>query len=122
LRTASRPAPPPTASHASFGDRISIEPGFGLAGIEIRLARGETQPRPLIDVVHEVAQTRPLSLIATIAFEREIDRAYTRGTKAQLWEFPTSAHTKGLHDHRITYARRVVSLFNQALVGSHGGK
>ena len=110
------------ASHLPFGDRISVEPSFAVAGIEIRLARGETQPRPLIDVVHEVAQTRPLLLIATIAFEREIDRAYTSGTKAQLWELPTSAHTKGLHDHPITYAQRVLSLFNQALVSSHGGK
>ena len=32
------------ASHLSFGDRISIEPSFAVAGIEIRLARGETQP------------------------------------------------------------------------------
>ena len=66
--------------------------------------------------VHEVAGTRPLLLIATIAFEREIDRVYTRGTKAQLWELPTSAHTKGLQDHPITYAQRVLSLFNQALL------
>ena len=110
------------ASHLPFGDRISIEPSFALAGIEIRLARGETQPRPLIDVVHEVARTRPLLLIATIAFEREIDRVYTRGTKAQLWELPTSAHTKGLQDHPITYAQRVLSVFNQALLRSHRGK
>ena len=106
----------------SFGDRISIEPSFAVAGIEIRLARGETQPRPLIDVVHEVARTRPLLLIATIAFEREIDHVYTRGTKAQLWELPTSAHTKGLQDHPITYAQRVLSVFNQALLSSHRGK
>ena len=104
------------ASHASFGDRISIEPGFAVAGIEIRLARGETQPRPLIDVVHEVARTRPLLLIATIAFEREIDHVYTRGTEAQLWELPASAHTKGLRDHPVTYARRVLSVFNPALL------
>ena len=110
------------ASQLPFGDRISIEPSFALAGIEIRLARGEAQPRPLMDVVHEVARTRPLLLIATIAFEREIDRVYTSGTKAQLWELPTSAHTKGLQDHRITYARRVLSLFNRALVRSDRGK
>ncbi len=110
------------ASHLSFGDRISIEPSFAVAGIEIRLARGEAQPRPLIDVVHEVARTRPLLLIATIAFEREIDRVYTRGTKAQLWELPTSAHTKGLQDHPIRYAQRVLSVFNQALLRSHRGK
>ena len=78
--------------------------------------------RPLIDVVHEVAQSRPLLLIATIAFEREIDRVYTRGTKAQLWELPTSAHTKGLQDHPITYAQRVLSVFNQALLTSAAGK
>ena len=109
------------ASHLPFGDRISIEPSFALAGIEIRLARGEAQPRPLIVVVHEVAGTRPLLLIATIAFERKIDRIYTRGSKAQLWELPTSAHTKGLQDHPITYAHRVLSLFNKALLTSATG-
>jgi uncharacterized protein len=109
------------ASHLSFGDRISVEPSFAVAGIAIRLARGETQPRPLIDVVHEVARTRPLLLIATIAFEREIDHVYARGTKAQLWELPTSAHTKGLQDHPITYARRVLSVFNKSLVRTDRG-
>ena len=73
-------------------------------------------------MVHEVALTRPLLLIATITFEREIDRVYTRGTKAQLWELPTSAHTKGLKDHPITYAHRVLSLFNEALLTSATGK
>ena len=110
------------ASHASFGDRISFEPGFAVAGLEIRLARNESQPRPLIDVVHSVARTRPLLLIATIAFERKIDRVYTRGTKAQLWELPASAHTKGLQDHPMTYARRVLSLFNNTLLTSVTGK
>ena len=110
------------ASHLSFGDRISVEPSFAVTGIEIRLARGEAQPRPLIDVVHEVARTRPLLLIATIALEREIDPVYTRGTTAHIWELPTSAHTKGLQDHPIAYTRRVLSLFNQALVGSDRGK
>ena len=110
------------ARHLPFADRISIEPSFALAGIEIRVARGETQPKPLIDLVHEVARTRPLLLIATIAFEREIDHVYTRGTKAQLWELPASAHTKGLRDHPVTYARRVLSVFNQALLRSQSGK
>ena len=95
------------ASHASFGDRISIEPGFAVAGLEIRLARNESQPQALIDVVHAVARTRPLLLIATIAFEREIDRVYTSGTKAQLWELPTSAHTKGLQGGRSCAYRRL---------------
>ncbi len=75
----------------------------------------------MIVVVHEVAGTRPLLLIATVAFEREIDRIYTRGSKAQLWELPTSAHTKGLQDHPIMYAHRVLSLFNKALLTSATG-
>jgi hypothetical protein len=68
-------------------------------------------------LVHEVARTRPLLLTATVAFEREIDRVYTRGTKAQVWERPTSAHTNGLQDHPITYAQRVPTSDGQ-LVGS----
>jgi uncharacterized protein len=104
------------ASHLPFGDRISVEPSFAVVGVEIRLARGEAQPRPLIDVVHEVARTRPLLLIATIAFEREIDRVYTRGTKAQLWQLTRSAHTRGLEDHPRSYAEHVLGLFNRALV------
>ena len=104
------------ASQLPFGDRISVEPSFAVAGIEIRLVRGERQPRPLIDVVQEVARTRPLLLIATIAFEREIDRVYTSGTKAQLWGLPASAHTKGLTDHPISYAHRVLSVFDKALM------
>jgi len=98
-----------------FGDRISVEPVFAVAGLEIRLARGEAPPRPLIDVVHEVARTRPLLLIATIPFERQIDRIYTRGTRAQLWEFPASAHTRALQDHPHAYSRRVLALFDRAL-------
>jgi hypothetical protein len=105
-----------------LGDRISTEPSFALAGIEIRLARGETQPRPLIDVVHEVARTRPLLLVATIAFERELDHVYTRGTKAQVWELPATAHTKGLSDHPVSYPRHVLSVFNRALLRSPKGK
>jgi len=104
------------ASRLRFGDRISIEPSFAVAGIAIRLARGETQPRPLIDVVHAVARTRPLLLIATIAFERQIDRVFTRGTRAQLWQLPASAHTKGLRDQPVAYAGRVLSVFDQALL------
>jgi hypothetical protein len=42
-------------------------------------------------------------------------------TKAQLWELPTSAHTKGLRDHPVTNAHRVRSLFDRALLTSATG-
>src|SRR3954469_5254896 len=103
------------AAHLPFGDRISIEPPFAVAGIEIGAATGQTPPPPLFDLVHAVARTRPLLLIGTVAFEREFDRAYTRGTSARLWQLPDSAHTRGLHDHPRAYAARVVGLFDHAL-------
>ena len=104
------------ASHLPFGDRISLEPPFAVAGAEIELASGQAQPPPLMELVHEVARTRPLLLIGTVGFEREFDRAYTRGTKAQLWQLPRSAHTRGLEDHPRSYARRVLALYNGALI------
>jgi pimeloyl-ACP methyl ester carboxylesterase len=102
------------ASHLGFGNRISLEPGFAIMGAEIRLARGERQPKPLLTLVREVAHTRPLLVIGTVSFEREFDRAYTRGTNAQLWELPKSEHTKGLEDHPSQYRKRVLSLFRLA--------
>ena len=48
------------AGHLSFGNRISIQPAFAVTGAEIRLARGEKQPKPLLTLVREVARTRPL--------------------------------------------------------------
>jgi hypothetical protein len=41
--------------------------------------------------------------------------------KAQLWELPTSAHTKRLRDHPVTYVHRVRSLFDRALLTSATG-
>ncbi len=108
-----------TASDASqlpLGDRISIELPFAVAGAEIELATGQAQPRPLMELVHAVARTRPLLLIGTVGYEREFDRAYTRGTQAQLWELPESAHTQGLEDHPGTYSERVLSTFTRALL------
>ena len=104
------------ASHLPFGDRISIEIPFAVMGAEIRLATGQRQPKPLMQLVHDVARTHPLLLIGTVGFEREFDRAYTRGTKAQLWQLPNSAHTQGIDDHPHAYAERVLTLFNRALV------
>jgi hypothetical protein len=104
------------ASHLPFGDRISLEPAFAVVGLEIQLARGEAPPRPLLELVHEVARDRPLLLIGTVGFEREFDRAYTRGTRAQLWQLPHSAHTHGLEDHPHAYAKRVLTLFDRALL------
>jgi len=105
---------PGDASHLSFGNRISVQPAFTVLAAEIRLFRGEHQPAPLLDVVHRVAATRPLLLIGTVGFERELDRAYVRGTRALLWQLPTTGHTQGLAMHPRAYLTRVLSLFGRA--------
>ncbi len=102
------------ASHLTLGNRISIEPSFAVVGAEIKLARGEKEPKPLLTLGREVAHTRPLLVIGTVSFEREFDRAYTRGTSAQLWELPRSEHTKGLEDHPSQYRKRVLAIFRLA--------
>ena len=103
------------ASRLRFGDRIAVEPAFAVLGGEIRLVRGERPPPPLFDLVHELAHTRPLLVIATISFERDADRAYTRGTSAEFWELPKSGHTQGLRDHPRAYARHVLAVFRKGL-------
>lgn len=103
------------ASHLGFGNRISLEPAFAVAGAEIRLVRGEAKPRPLFDLVREAAHTQPLLLIGTVAYEREFERAYTRGTRAQLWELPQTGHTQGLREHPAAYRARVLALFRRGL-------
>ncbi len=106
---------PGDASHLSFGNRISIQPAFAVLSAEIRAVRGERQPAPLLDLVHRLAATRPLLLIGTESFERELDRGYVRGTAAGLWELPGTAHTQGLATHPRAYAARVLAVFDSAL-------
>jgi pimeloyl-ACP methyl ester carboxylesterase len=106
---------PADAANLSFGDRISIQPAFTVLSATIRAVRGEHEPAPMIGLVHRVAATRPLLLIGTESFERELDRAYVRGTAADLWELPGVAHTQGLATHPRAYAARVLAIFDRAL-------
>jgi hypothetical protein len=106
---------PGDAGNLGFGNRISIQPAFVVLSAAIRAVRGEHQPPPLFDLVHRVAASRPLLLIGTEGFERELDRAYVRGTRAQLWELPDTAHTQGLATHPAAYAERVLTVFDGAL-------
>jgi hypothetical protein len=109
------------AGHLPAGDRISVQPAFVVAGAEIQLATGQHRPPPLKRLVHELARTRPLLLIGTVAFERAFDRAYTTGTGARLWELPDSAHTGGLADRPGEYRARVLSVFDGALLRRTAG-
>jgi pimeloyl-ACP methyl ester carboxylesterase len=106
---------PGDAGNLGFGNRIAIQPAFAVLSAAIRAVRGERQPAPMLELVHRVAASRPLLLIGTEGFERELDRAYVRGTAAQLWELPDTAHTQGLASHPAAYAARVLTVFDGAL-------
>jgi hypothetical protein len=106
---------PADAGNLGFANRISIQPAFVVLSAAIRAVRGEREPVPMLELVHRVAASRPLLLIGTVGFERELDRAYARGTRAQLWELPDTGHTKGLATHPAAYADRVLTVFDDAL-------
>jgi len=102
------------ANALGITDRLSLQPAVGLIGAEIRAVTGERRPPALAGLVRRVASGRPLLMIATIPIERTVQRRYARGTGAQVWELPGSAHTRGLHDHPDEYARRVRDLLDSA--------
>ena len=106
---------PGDAGNLGLGNRLSIQPAFVVLSAAIRAVRGERQPAPMLELVHRVAASRQLLLIGTEGFERELDRAYVRGTAAELWELPDTAHTQGLATHPAAYADRVLTVFDSAL-------
>lgn len=109
---------PADAAVLPTGDRVSLVPPFTVIAVEIELVRGEHPPPPLAGLVRRLAARRPLLVVGTVGFEREFDRAYVRGTRAQLWEVPASAHTHALQDHPAAYADRVSATLPHALGGN----
>ncbi len=107
-----------TATDASVlgtESRLSLQPVFAVMGWELRLTRGEDPPPPLRGAVRSVAATRPLLLVGTDDFEREFQRAYARGTRAEVWEMPCTRHTQGLRDEPARYRERVLAVLRRGL-------
>jgi uncharacterized protein len=74
----------------------------------------ESPPPSLRGLVPRIAP-RPLLLIATSAYERDLNRIYVRGSGGSVYEIPDAGHTRGLEQHPAEYTRRVVSTFDRAL-------
>src|SRR4051812_10759375 len=63
---------------------------------------------------------RPVLLISSgRSYEQQMNRAYAKrgGRGTVLWEMPDAAHTGGLATHPVEYERRVVGVFDRALLG-----
>jgi predicted alpha/beta hydrolase len=98
------------AKHLPGLQSLVLKPALAFGALGVRLASGEPLPAPLIGLVHRVAATRPLLLVAGPSFEVEWNRAYAKGTSAELWELPDTPHTRALAERPGEYGRRVASL------------
>lgn len=81
-------------------------------------------PPRLLSVVARIGE-RPVLLIADPDDGAELERVnrdYRRaiGPTATLWELPGTGHTRGLTARPVEYERRVVTFFDQALLGPAG--
>jgi uncharacterized protein len=81
---------------------------------------GASPGKPLKDLVSRVAPT-PLLLIAGgrgIAQERDLNRIYAEAARepVELWDLPDVSHTAAIRERPEEYERRVVGLFDEALL------
>jgi pimeloyl-ACP methyl ester carboxylesterase len=74
----------------------------------------ESPPPSLAKLVPRIAP-RPVLLIATSPYEREINRIYARRSSATVYEIRDAGHTQGLERHPSEYAARVLGTFDRLL-------
>jgi fermentation-respiration switch protein FrsA (DUF1100 family) len=103
-----------------FGIDLST-PLFAPLFTTVRVLSGDSPGAPLEELVARVAPT-PLLLIAAgqgVAGEREFNRAYAKaaGQPVDLWDLPEVTHTRAISERAGEYERRVVGLFERALLG-----
>jgi hypothetical protein len=73
----------------------------------------------LAELIPKIAP-RPVLLVSSgRGYEQQMNRAYAKrgGRGTVLWEIPDAPHTGGLATHRLEYERRVVGVFDRALLG-----
>jgi hypothetical protein len=77
----------------------------------------EERPLPLVDLVTRI--DAPVLMIAGApSNEQKLDPVYGDAAPRalNLWSLPDTPHTQGLRTHPVEYERRVISLFDQALL------
>ncbi len=103
-------------SALSPGVRVLLQPHAAIMEAAIYAVRGERPPPPVAELVRDVARTRPLLLVAGPAVEADWNRAHAEGTTAEVWELEGVAHTRGLAERPQEYTRRVLAVFDEALL------
>jgi hypothetical protein len=106
-------------AHLSGADRAISLPYWAVTTTAVRVIR-HTEPSPPLDELVPQIAPRPLLLVqSNDGAERSLARVWARidGRRGVLWHVDAE-HTKGLADHPRAYERRVVGLFDRALLGS----
>ena len=102
--------------HHLRGTDIGAAPGWVMFST-IRVLSGDPPGPPLEDLITEVASPT-LLISAGTDVEREFNVLYDEaaGGHVEHWDLPDAQHTDAIHTHREQYERRVVSLFDEALL------
>jgi hypothetical protein len=76
--------------------------------------------RPLIRLVEEIAPRPILFISSNTAPEPFTNRRLQdhAGATAQLWELPDTPHVGGMFAHPEEYKQRMISFFDDALLGT----
>jgi pimeloyl-ACP methyl ester carboxylesterase len=87
---------------------------FALVGI----LAPEQPPDPLIDLVRRI-EAPVLMISGAPSNERILDPIYVEASRDRigLWSLPDTPHTQALHVHPDGYERRVIAVFDEALLG-----
>ncbi len=85
-----------------------------------RVLSGESPGEPLKDLVARISPT-PLLLISTggsLPVERDFNRIYLEAARepVDFWDLPDVDHTAAIRERPDEYERRVIDLFDAALV------
>jgi len=78
----------------------------------------EPRPLPLIDLVARI-DAPVLMISGAPSNERKLDPIYARAAPdaITLWSLPDTPHTQGLRTDPVEYERRVIAVFDGALLG-----
>ena len=85
-----------------------------------RVLSGESPGKPLKELVTRISPT-PLMLIATggsLPVERDFNRIYREAARepVEFWDLPDVDHTAAIRQRPDEYERRVIDLFDAALL------
>jgi uncharacterized protein len=108
------------ADYRNLGEAAEGPPFYLTMYTAARILSGESPGKPLKDLVAKISPT-PLLLIATggsLPVERDFNRIYRQAARepVEYWDLPDVDHTAAIRQRPDEYERRVVGLFNAALL------